>query len=332
MAISSPSASRVADADDDEAAIGEGTELLAPAIASALGEGALDVDFGVRANTLGEVAAAQAADQEWLSRRGIGAFVDVVSATSFRRGVRHFMQLSGLGKLKPNIVVLGFKNDWRSVAGKPAASDSVTAAYYNVVRDLISNDYSLMVVRSPELITRATQMMTGRLSGTIDVWWLVADGGVTALLPFLLSKHRLWQQTRLRIFSLAGGVAPEVRRERLMKTLAQARIVAEVIIVEGDFRMHDEEELTNPDEMSATQAEYAAMGQPVNAEALLYIRLADEIRSKSSNSTLCFINLPVPHGDATPKQYMAWLDILTAMSLTTVLIRGNNKEVLSVDL
>ncbi|KAH8019303.1 hypothetical protein HPB51_018815 [Rhipicephalus microplus] len=42
---------------------------------------------------------------------------------------------------------------------------------------------------------------TEKLHGTIDVWWIVHDGGLLMLLPFLLKQHKVWKNCKLRIFT-----------------------------------------------------------------------------------------------------------------------------------
>ena len=39
--------------------------------------------------------------------------------------------------------------------------------------------------------------------GYIDIWWIVHDGGLLMLLPFLLKQHRTWKKCRMRIFTVA---------------------------------------------------------------------------------------------------------------------------------
>jgi potassium/chloride transporter 4/5/6 len=43
-----------------------------------------------------------------------------------------------------------------------------------------------------------------RLTGTIDVWWIVHDGGMLILLSFLLQQNKVWKGCRIRIFTVAG--------------------------------------------------------------------------------------------------------------------------------
>jgi hypothetical protein len=34
----------------------------------------------------------------------------------------------------------------------------------------------------------------------IDIWWLFDDGGLTLLIPYLLSQRKYWSRCKLRIF------------------------------------------------------------------------------------------------------------------------------------
>lgn len=38
--------------------------------------------------------------------------------------------------------------------------------------------------------------------GTIDVWWLYDDGGLSVLLPYILSTRSYWKNCKMRIFAL----------------------------------------------------------------------------------------------------------------------------------
>ena len=40
--------------------------------------------------------------------------------------------------------------------------------------------------------------------GTIDVWWLYDDGGLTMLLPYIISTRSNWSQCKIRIFALTN--------------------------------------------------------------------------------------------------------------------------------
>jgi solute carrier family 12 (sodium/potassium/chloride transporter), member 2 len=40
--------------------------------------------------------------------------------------------------------------------------------------------------------------------GTIDVWWLYDDGGLTMLLPYIISTRSTWSHCKIRVFALTN--------------------------------------------------------------------------------------------------------------------------------
>lgn len=50
----------------------------------------------------------------WLRAHKIKAFYTHVDESSFEEGAKALIQASGVGKLRPNILLMGFKNDWNS--------------------------------------------------------------------------------------------------------------------------------------------------------------------------------------------------------------------------
>ncbi len=41
---------------------------------------------------------------------------------------------------------------------------------------------------------------TSTESKLIDIWWLYDDGGLTLLIPYILSKRKQWTKSKLRVF------------------------------------------------------------------------------------------------------------------------------------
>ena len=39
--------------------------------------------------------------------------------------------------------------------------------------------------------------------GTIDIWWIIHDGGLLFLIAFLLKRNKVWARCRLRLFTVA---------------------------------------------------------------------------------------------------------------------------------
>ncbi|KAL0189983.1 hypothetical protein M9458_017082, partial [Cirrhinus mrigala] len=50
---------------------------------------------------------------DWLNQRKVRSFYTSFTAESLKEGAHHLMQASGLGKLKPNTLVLGYKMNWQ---------------------------------------------------------------------------------------------------------------------------------------------------------------------------------------------------------------------------
>merc|ERR1719229_2225567 len=77
--------------------------------------------------------------------------------------------------------------------------------------------------------------------GTIDIWWMIHDGGFLILLSWLLSQHRTWRSCHLRVFTVAENISKETAKgaaEVLSQTLRQHRLLdvdVEVIILDADM-------------------------------------------------------------------------------------------------
>lgn len=55
-----------------------------------------------------------------------------------------------------------------------------------------------------EIFNAVTKFQKKQKKGTIDVWWLYDDGGLTLLLPYIISTRRNWSNSKLRVFALAN--------------------------------------------------------------------------------------------------------------------------------
>jgi solute carrier family 12 sodium/potassium/chloride transporter 2 len=65
---------------------------------------------------------------KYLKTRKIRSFYSLIDGFEFEEGARAMIQSSGFGKLTPNIVLLGYKSNWRTC--KPHDLD----AYFNVLQ------------------------------------------------------------------------------------------------------------------------------------------------------------------------------------------------------
>lgn len=77
------------------------------------------------------------------------------------------------------------------------------------------------------------RLSLNQVSGNIDIWWIVHDGGMLMLLPFLLKQHRTWKNCKMRIFTVAQMEDNSIQMKKDLKMfLYQLRLEAEVEVVE----------------------------------------------------------------------------------------------------
>lgn len=71
-----------------------------------------------------------------------------------------------------------------------------------------------------------------RLTGFIDIWWIVQDGGILMLIAYLLRQHKVWKGCTLRIFAVSeqDSTKSEDMKAGLQKYIYMLRIDAELFV------------------------------------------------------------------------------------------------------
>lgn len=65
-------------------------------------------------------------------------------------------------------------------------------------------DLDMSLSHEQELAIEKMNVFKGKQKkGFIDVWWLYDDGGLTMLLPYIISNRAQWSGCKLRVFALA---------------------------------------------------------------------------------------------------------------------------------
>uniref|UniRef100_A0A4W5K9L3 Solute carrier family 12 member 5b n=1 Tax=Hucho hucho TaxID=62062 RepID=A0A4W5K9L3_9TELE len=195
------------------------------------GKGLTIVGTSVVGTFLNNHAEAQKADQslrKLMETEKVKGFSQVVISSNLRDGTSHLIQVGGLGGLKHNTVLVSWPRTW-----KQAEDNLRFRNFIEVVRETTAASMALLVPKNIAAYPSNGERFT---EGHIDVWWIVHDGGMLMLLPFLLRQHKVWRKCKMRIFTVAQMDDNSIQMKKdLITFLYHLRIDAEVEVVE----MHD---------------------------------------------------------------------------------------------
>ncbi|XP_022249668.1 solute carrier family 12 member 2-like isoform X1 [Limulus polyphemus] len=378
----------------------------------------------------------------WLQERKIKGFYALVEEDDFSHGVRSLVQLVGLGKLRPNMLMMGYKHNWQ------VCDEKEVLEYFNVIHQVFDMHLSLGILRlqegldyseyidtedlglieqnaivaassepvvfeqnlsdgdfsrnmfrlsqggisqdssppntpastrsglqscvstNPEgeavaasssnlnsnqvvkglskdipkdVLSNVNQFQRKQKKGTIDVWWLYDDGGLTMLIPYLLSNKSQWRNCKLRVFSLANKKDELDRDQRNMAALLNKfRIDYSDVTIIPD--------IVKPPQESSNREFFAMLSKWKNIENVegsslaiseseilavkdktrRHLRLRELLLQYSHDASLIVMTLPMPRkGTCSAPMYMAWLETLTRDMPPFLLLRGNQTSVLT---
>uniref|UniRef100_A0A8C3AAU5 Solute carrier family 12 member 6 n=1 Tax=Cyclopterus lumpus TaxID=8103 RepID=A0A8C3AAU5_CYCLU len=212
----------------DEDAHVKSPRLLTFASQLKAGKGLTIVGTVVSGNFLqsyGEALAAEQTLKHLMDKERVKGFCQCIVAQKPREGISHMIQSSGLGGMKPNTVVMGWPHAWRQ-----SEDPQAWKTFINTVRVTTAAHLALLVPKNISLFPSNSEPCA---EGYIDVWWIVHDGGMLMLLPFLLRQHKVWRKCGMRIFTVAQMEDNSIQMKKDLATfLYHLRIEAEVEVVE----------------------------------------------------------------------------------------------------
>uniref|UniRef100_A0A3B5BKL6 Solute carrier family 12 member 1 n=1 Tax=Stegastes partitus TaxID=144197 RepID=A0A3B5BKL6_9TELE len=337
-----------------------------------------------------EMNAGMERNQLYLRKANRKAFYAAVTCNNFREGTDSLLQASGLGRMKPNTLMIGFKKHWKT------AGTEAVQSYVGILHDAFDYEYGTMILRIDEgldvshiveaediiesttptkevsdgsnslehsfnpdmcspppaavakmnenLVEASTQFKKKQPKGTIDVWWLFDDGGLTLLLPYILTTRKKWKDSKLRIFVAANQLMPlhqlqfNVWELDWVHNWKNTDIKINSHLKKFDdmiepFRLHEGSKaasqaaaMKNEHPHKITDEELSSFEEKTN----LQIRLNELLQKHSKSANLIIVSMPIARKESISDfLYMAWLDVLTKDLPATVLIRGNHKSVLT---
>uniref|UniRef100_A0A8C0HSC4 Solute carrier family 12 member 7 n=1 Tax=Buteo japonicus TaxID=224669 RepID=A0A8C0HSC4_9AVES len=152
-------------------------------------------------------------------------FCQIVVSPHFRDGISYLIQSAGLGGMKHNTVLMAWPQSWKQTENRFSWKNFV-----DTVRETTAAQQALLVAKNIDLFPTNQERFT---EGNIDVWWIVHDGGMLMLLPFLLRQHKVWRKCKMRIFTVAQMDDNSIQMKKdLQMFLYHLRLNAEVEVVE----------------------------------------------------------------------------------------------------
>ncbi|MED6250999.1 hypothetical protein ATANTOWER_018527, partial [Ataeniobius toweri] len=192
------------------------------------GKGLTIVGTSVQGTFLDSYTEAQRADQslrKLMETEKVKGFSQVVVSSNIRDGTSHLIQVGGLGGLKHNTVMVSWPQNWK----QPECHQQFRN-FIEVVRETTIASLALLVPKNISSYPSNGERFT---EGHIDMWWIVHDGGMLMLLPFLLRQHKVWRKCKLRIFTVAQMDDNSIQMKKdLITFLYHLRIDAAVEVVE----------------------------------------------------------------------------------------------------
>ncbi|KRY40026.1 Solute carrier family 12 member 2 [Trichinella spiralis] len=183
----------------------------------------------------------------------------------------------------------------------------------------------------------------------IDVWWLYDDGGLTVLIPHLLTQAGYLECAKVRVFTISQNFEEcEEEQKKMALLLSKLRIdFSDVTIFPesqiqtseatlalfneliGKFKVQSRE-IYKPDD-----PEMVVMVDEKELEALRgktsqILKARDLLLQYSRNSNLVIVTVPVPRKNfVSASVYLSWLELLCRDLPPTLLLRGNQDSVLT---
>ncbi|XP_020273287.1 cation-chloride cotransporter 1 [Asparagus officinalis] len=169
---------------------------------------------------------------------------EIIVAPNMSEGFRGIVQTMGLGNLKPNIVVMRYPEIWRR-----ENLSQIPSTFVSIINDCIIANKAVVIVKGLDEWPGEYQ----RQYGTIDLYWIVRDGGLMLLLSQLLLTKASFESCKIQVFCIAEeDTEAEELKADVKKFLYDLRMQAEVIVVTiKSWEAHVEEGHQQEESMAA---------------------------------------------------------------------------------
>ncbi|XP_044496314.1 cation-chloride cotransporter 1 isoform X2 [Mangifera indica] len=276
---------------------------------------------------------------------------EIVVAPNMTEGFRGIVQTMGLGNLKPNIIVMRYPEIWRR-----ENLTEIPATFVLIINDCIVANKAVVIVKGLDEWPNEYQ----RQYGTIDLYWIVRDGGLMLLLSQLLLTKESFESCKIQVFCIAEEDSDaEMLKTDVKKFLYDLRMQAEVIVitmksweVQADGGTQQDESLDAytaglgriSDYMAKMKATAEKEGTPLMADGKQVIvneqqvekflhtmlKLNSTILRYSRMAAVVLVSLPPPPVNHPAYFYMEYMDMLVENVPRLLIVRGYRRDVVTL--
>ncbi|XP_062184076.1 cation-chloride cotransporter 2 [Phragmites australis] len=304
----------------------------------------------------------ESAEDAKMACRQLSAYIDyrrcegvaeIIVARSMSDGFRSIVQTMGLGNLKPNIVVMRYPEIWRR-----ENLTQIPSTFVSIINDCIIANKAVVIVKGLDEWPNEYQ----RQYGTIDLYWIVKDGGLMLLLSQLLLTKDSFESCKIQVFCIAeeDNEAEELKAD-VKKFLYDLRMQAEVIVVtmksweacaESSAGAKNDEPQeayasaqrrirTYLSEMKQTAQregrtlmedgrEVVVNEQKVDKFLYTMLKLNATILKYSRMAAVVLVSLPPPPLNHMAYCYMEYMDLLVENVPRILIVRGYRRDVVTL--
>lgn len=268
---------------------------------------------------------------------------EVIVAEKMTEGFRIAVQTMGLANLKPNIVCMRYPEVWRQT------DKNIPSTFVSIINDCNVANKACVIVKGLDEWPSEYQ----KQYGTIDLYWIVRDGGIMLLLSQLLRAKECFENCKIQVFCIAEeDTEAEDLKADVRKFLYDLRMQADVIVVTmkaWEDVVSDAEgaeaELARQGAMEAftkarrriaktlgeTQASEVALDEEkVNKFLYTTIKLNSIIMRYSRMAAVVLVSLPPPPSNHPPYCYMEYMDLLVEGIPRLLMVRGYRRDVVTI--
>ncbi|CAJ1975644.1 unnamed protein product [Sphenostylis stenocarpa] len=288
----------------------------------------------------------------YINYKNCEGVAEIVVAPNMSEGFRAIVQTMGLGNLKPNIVVMRYPEIWRR-----ENLTEIPATFVGIISDCIVANKAVVIVKGLDEWPNEYQ----RQYGTIDLYWIVRDGGLMLLLSQLLLTKASFENCKIQVFCIAEdeGDAEGLKAD-VKKFLYDLRMQAEVFVItiKWDAQMdggggspQDESteaftsaQLRIDDYLTEMKQRAEREGNPLMAdgkpvvvnekqvEKFLYttLKLNSIILRYSRMAAVVLVSLPPPPVSHPAYFYMEYMDLLLENVPRILIVRGYRRDVVTL--